>query len=166
MQYSVEFLPLAQESVFDLRSVDPNLNNFFTRLGVTEPVEQNRLIMVDDLEILMLGPRRALIRSALENEPRIERRLADCVSGVEGMGVFNVSDLYLGFRISGTDALDVLAHAVPFNLHELSPGHGSSTAVFSLYGIVIRDAEDSFRVHVDRSCLDYVWNRIHACGIK
>ncbi|MYD78392.1 MAG: hypothetical protein F4239_05740 [Gammaproteobacteria bacterium] len=166
MGYSVEITPMDQETMFDVRCITPILDDFVARFKMEESPDTDEFFSSVEFNILKLGPRRLLIQSSLNQEYQIEQRAAACNSDPQNLSVVNVSDLYLGIQLVGTDALEVLAHAVPLNLHEFAIGEATSTAVFSIAGIVTRTAGDSFSLYIDRSYFDYVWYRLHVCGLK
>ncbi len=155
-----------QEAIFDVRCIKPDMNQFCANLGVTEEVKKARLLRWQNFEILPLGPRRILIRSTLENEQQIERRLNSTFQNNREISVVNVSDLFAGIRLADADVLEVLAQVVPLDLHNFPPGSVTATAVFSQWGMLVHENATSWSVYVNRSYLDYVWCRIHACGLK
>ena len=166
MGYAVEITPLEQQAVFDIRTATPIIDDCLFRLDVGGPFEKDRIAGTNGLQILKLGPRRALIKSTLNNETQIEEKLNSALADARQTSVVNLSDMYLGIRIAGTDAAEVLAHAIPIDLHELPPGSGTATAIFSLSAIVFHESDPSYSVYVDRSYFDYVWHRINLCGLK
>lgn len=166
MGYSLEITPMDQEAMFDVRCNMPILDDFVTRFSLEESPDTDEFFSSVEFNILRLGPRRILIQSSLQEEYQIEQRAASCNRDPQNLSVVNVSDLYLGIQLAGTDALEVLAHAVPLNLHEFAIGDVTSTVVFSIAGIVTRTAEVSFSLYIDRSYFDYVWYRLHVCGLK
>ena len=166
MGYSVEITPMDQEAMFDVRYNMPILDDFISSFSMEESPDTDEFFSSVEFKILRLGPRRILIQSSISEEYQIEHRIATCNSDPQNLSVVNVSDLYLGIQLAGTDALEVLAHAVPLNLHEFAIGDATSTAVFSIAGIVTRTAEETFSLYIDRSYFDYVWCRLHVCGIK
>ena len=166
MRYDVVITSVDQEAIFDLRCLDESdFEVFFSRLGAPGPIEQHRVVKIDDYEVLNLGPRRAWLKSALQNEQPIEELLTNALTDASRLSIVNVSDLYLGLRICGPDALEVLAHVVPLNLYELSPGRGAMTAVFSISGMVICERDHQYVILVDRSYLDYVRQRLTYCTL-
>ncbi len=166
MGYSVEITPMDQEAMFDVRCIVPHLDDFVDRLRMEESPDTDEFFSSVEFKILRLGPRRILIQSSLNEEYQIETKAASCNIDPQNLSVVNVSDLYLGIQLVGTDALEVLAHATPLNLHEFAIGDATSTAIFSIAGIVTRTAEKSFSLYIDRSYFDYVWSRLHVCGLK
>ncbi len=166
MGYSVEITPMDQEAILDVRCITPLLDDFVARFTMEDSPDTDEFFSFVELKILRLGPRRILIRSSLNEEYQIEYRAVSCNSDPQNLSVVNVSDLYLGIQLTGTDALEVLAHAVPLNLHEFAIGDATSTAIFSIAGIVTRFDEESFSLYIDRSYFDYVWYRLHICGLK
>lgn len=166
MSDQVEITRLGQEAVFDVRSIRPvDMEKWLSCCDTVGPVDMNRLIRFEDCQVLRVGPRRVLFKSALENEAHLERQLVGKRGATSMVSVINVSDYYLGVRLTGSNALTVLAHAVPVNLYDLSPGSGTATAVFSLGGIVICEYPDDYAVLVERSYLDYVMQRMRVCGL-
>ncbi len=166
MGYSVEITPMDQEAMFDVRCITPVLDDFVARFRMEESSDTDEYFSSVEFNILRLGPRRILIQSSLNEESQIEQRAAACNSDSQKLSVVNVSDLYLGIQIAGTDSMEVLAHAVPLNLHEFEISDATSTAIFSIAGIVTRTAEESFSLYIDRSYFDYAWHRLHVCGLK
>ena len=166
MGYAVEITPLEQQAVFDIRTARPIIDDCLLRLDVGGPFEKDRIAGTNGLEILKLGPRRALIKSTLNNEIQIEEKLNSALADARQTSVVNLSDMYLGIQIAGTDAAEVLAHAIPIDLHEFPPGSGTATAIFSLSAIVFHEWDLFYSVHMDRSYFDYVWHRINLCGLK
>lgn len=166
MTYDVDITCLEQQALFDIRTVMPVIDDCLLKIGIKEPIKNNRLILMDDLVALKLGPRRILIKSVLDNEFQIAESLNSFLEDVTGVSIVNVSDMYLGIQLAGRHANEVLAHATPFNLHNLPSGSGTATAVFSLSGIVIHESDSCYSIYVDRSYFDYVWGRINTCGLK
>ena len=166
MGYSVQIMPMDQEAMFDVRCITPILDDFVASFKNEESPDTDEFFSSVEFNILKLGPRRILIQSSLNVEYQIKQRVAACNRDPQNLSVVNVSDLYLGIQLAGTDAMEVLAHAVPLNLHEFTIGDATSTAIFSIAGIVTRTAEESFSLYVDRSYFDYVWYRLHVCGLK
>ncbi len=166
MGYSVEITSMDQEAMFDVQCIRPILDDFVARFSLEVSSDTDEFLSSVEFNILRLGPRRVLIQSSLRDEYQIEYRAASCNSDPKNLSVVNVSDLYLGIQLAGTDALEVLAHAVPLNLHEFAIGDSTLTAVFSIAGIVTRTAEESYSLYIDRSYFDYVWYRLHVCGLK
>ena len=166
MRYDVVITSVDQEAIFDLRCIDvADFEVFFSKLGASGPIEQQSLVKMNDYEVLKLGPRRAWLKSALQNEQPIEKLLTNALTDANRLSMVNVSDLYLGLRVCGPDALEVLAHVVPLNLYELLPASGAMTAVFSISGMVICERENQYVILVDRSYLDYVRQRLTYCAL-
>ena len=166
MGYSVEITPMYQEAMFDVRCIMPILDDFVARFRMEESPDNDEFSSSVEFNILRLGPRRILIQSSLNEEYQIEQRAVASNSDPQNLSVVNVSDLYLGIQLAGTDAMEVLAHTVPLNLHKFAIGEATSTAIFSIAGIVTRTAEESYSLYFDRSYFDYVWYRLHVCGLK
>lgn len=166
MGYETDIACLEQQAVFDIRTVTPTIDDCLHGLDIRGSIEKDRIIVTHEMELLKLGPRRALITSTLSNEFQIEEKLKNRLGNAGAASVVNVSDMYLGIQVSGRDAAQVLAHATPINLHDFPPGSGTATAVFSLSGIVLHVSESTYSVYVDRSFFDYVWQQIKVCGLK
>jgi len=164
MPYEVEITRLAQEAIFDLRFVSSEPASQFTKWAGVE-LEINRLIGIEHLQWVRLGPRRVMIKSALEHEQQIEQKLLTTLSDTHRASVVNVSDYYLGIRIGGENAPAVLAHAVPLDLHDFAPGNATATVVFSVGGLLICEQRNCYAVWIERSYFDYIWQRFRVCSL-
>ena len=61
MHYDVVITSVDQEAIFDLRCIDESdFEVFFSKLGAPGPIEQHRLVKINDYEVLQLGPRAGL----------------------------------------------------------------------------------------------------------
>ncbi len=165
MTYEVSINRCHQQAIFDIRGIRPDLDSSLIESGMTARVEKGKIVLSDELEILQLGPRRILVKTALENEQQVEQDFRAALIDTRRLSVVNVSDLYLGVQLTGPDALEVLAHAVPLDLYEFPPGSGTSSAVFSLTAIVICEAMNRYVLLVERSYLDYVQKRLRVCAL-
>ncbi len=162
MSAEVEISTLNQTALFDLRGHEVSLQVLFELFNLRQRQQMNVVVKNEWLKVLVIGPRRYLIQSEIKNEMEIEKILKS-VSANPNISSTNISDMYMGFGISGRQANEALAQATTLNLHKLPVGGVTGTEIFSLGGIIVRDGLQELLIYVDRSYGQYVHKRLIKC---
>lgn len=165
VEFSVGSLCLAEQPLSGKLALRGNpadesfIRNVEGAIGVSLPLEPNKVIEAVDRTVFWRGPDEWLVELSLDDLSefalRLETGLADFHSSV-----VDVSDAFTVFRLSGTGTRNVLAAGCPLDLHNsvFKPGDCAQTHYLKS-GILLRliDEAPVFDVFVRRSEAGYLW---------
>ena len=162
MAYAVTICARQMDALFDLRGEKSVVAQLATACGLVLPSRPNSIIINGVDAVLWIGPARWIVRSSVTREDQLADRFTDAI-GERFANATMISDMLMGFEISGEQARDVLAQGCPLDLHPQSYPLGSATAT-EVYGVAVilclEDDPFSFTLYVDRSYSDFVLGRL------
>ncbi len=159
-QIALERIPI--QALFEIRGASIDLDYLTEQLEFPTSMRFGQLATNASMQYVRFGPKRGLIKSDIYKEILLESKLLTHASERQ-ISCVNVSDMYSGFLIRGTNKIQLLNQIVSINLHRLKPASAVATEVFELGGILIHSIQSEYEVYVARSYEDYVWNRIVRC---
>ena len=154
MGYDVNIQRLELNAVIDLQGSVKAIKNWVKSGLPPFPDKPNCASDSDGLALYWIAPERWLLRSKIENEDRMLEITMPASAPVD-ISVVQVSDAFSFFRITGSDAGEIISTACPLD-HHLSafPQNGVSyTSVFGIKGLLIR-TENGFEIAVESSFAD------------
>ena len=156
MTYRVELLRQPIFAVIDLKGAEPDLKNWIDSPNVVFPSRPNSRTHFDRVELFRIGEEHWLMRAELDQEDRL-MVLTRLVRAPVHISIVLVSDTLTFFRISGSDADQIVKIASPLDIHPtVFPCDSSSyTQVFGIKGLVIRN-KDGFEIAVESSYADMI----------
>ena len=156
MTYRVELLRQPIFAVIDLKGAEPDLKNWIDSLNVVFPSRPNSRTHFDGVELFRIGEEHWLMRAQLDQEDRL-MVLTRLERAPVHISIVLVSDTLTFFRISGSDADQIIKIASPLDIHPtVFPCNSSSyTQVFGIKGLVIRN-KDGFEIAVESSYADMI----------
>lgn len=155
MGYEVCVESLTAFALFDLRGSEAGLADW---CGGVLPgfAGAGRLVRRDGVEQCHIGPGRWLLRADLAGEGALTAALRPEDAPPE-ISIVRVSDTMQFFRLTGADAVQIMAVACPLDLHEtvFAKDAVSYTEAFGLRALVLR-CEGGFDLGVEQSFGDMV----------
>ncbi|RWL50172.1 MAG: sarcosine oxidase subunit gamma family protein [Mesorhizobium sp.] len=148
----VEILPPAER--ISLRAPQASLAALSKALGSTLPVKPKTSAMKDGRTALWLGPDEWMIIDEAGNDP-----LADCAKVTALHSAVGISHRNVGISVAGPAAAVTVNSGCPqdLSLEAFPVGAASRTILGKSEIVLLRTAEDSFRVECWRSFSDYVF---------
>ncbi|MEP2029686.1 MAG: sarcosine oxidase subunit gamma [Paracoccaceae bacterium] len=151
MPYEATFDRLATQALFDLKGPARQLRDWVGELLPEFPEQANSGTMTGGKALYYIGLDHWLLRAELPEEQALiaELRPADAPPDIS---IVQISDTQAYFRITGSQADEVLAIGCPMNLHarEFGTGAASFTEFFGLRALVTR-CDSGFDVAVEQS---------------
>ncbi len=162
MVYTATINQRPMDALFDLRGERRAIADVVAVVGLSLPERPNSMTWNDDASVFWIGPEHWLLRAPLAREDELADAFAAAV-GDRFAITLPISDMYVGFEVSGPEAQDVLAQGCPINLYaERFPvGAAASAEIFGVSMILCHeDDRPSFTVYIDRSYVDFVVGRL------
>ncbi|MGI9486509.1 MAG: sarcosine oxidase subunit gamma [Geminicoccaceae bacterium] len=153
----------------DLRG-DPRDRAFMGAVGRTLdlllPTEPCQSTVQGDIVVLWIGPDQWLITCRRDEILDIAEKLDEATRGIAAA----VTDISAGrtvFRITGPDALDVLAKGCPLDLHPrtVKPGYVAGSILAKIAVLVHLRGADTVDLFLGRSYADYLWSWLEEAGM-
>ena len=158
MPYDVNIMQQSPRGLLNLRGAEDICKRFNAVLGFELPRKPNSTSGNKDLTGMWLGPDEWLIKMDDGKEVVLADVLREAVEG-QHAAVTQVSDSYLVFRISGSNARAVLNQGTGIDLHQRSfvPGKCVRTSLGRM-GVILHqvDGIPSFDVYCLRSYANYL----------
>lgn len=152
----------------DLRG-DPGDKAFMSAIGrsldLLLPTEPCQTAAQGDVAALWLGPDQWLITCPSDRVAEFMEKLGDATR--KGGGA--VTDVSAGrslFRLSGPNALDILAKGCPLDLHPnvVRPGFVAGSVLAKITVLIHLREEDGVDLYFGRSFADYLWAWLEEAG--
>ena len=151
MPYDVTFTQLETQALYDLKGPREALQDWEGAALPAFPDGPNTKTVNDGATLMYIGPDHWLLRADLAREDDLTAVLRP-EGAPPDISIVRVSDTLAFFRITGSDAPDLLAIGCPLDLHgsRFGPDAASFTECFGLKALVTRCA-GGFDVAVDQS---------------
>ncbi|WP_315926653.1 sarcosine oxidase subunit gamma [Mesorhizobium sp. SP-1A] len=110
-----------------------------------------------------LGPDEWYLTAPLAEQEAVEHAFA----GLYATAVHSLVDVghrEVGIVVEGAAALPALRSAIAFDIEAMPVGTGCRTIFDKAQIVLLREAQDSFRIEVWRSFADHVWGILQAAG--
>jgi sarcosine oxidase subunit gamma len=149
---SLAVLPPAER--ISLRAPAASVDGLFKALGVDLPQKPKTSAAADGRSALWLGPDEWLIIDEAGKDP-----LADCADVKELHSAVGISHRNIAIAVTGAAAAAAINAGCPqdLSLAAFPVGACSRTILGKIEIVLLRTAEDSFRVECWRSFSDYAW---------
>ena len=112
---------------------------------------------------IRLGPDEWYLLAAPAEGEAIAARFAELYAATPH-SLVDVSHREVGIEVEGSEALLALRSAIAFDIEAMPVGTGCRTLFDKAQIILIREAEDRFRIEVWRSFADHVWGILEAAS--
>lgn len=149
----VTIAELAPTCRIALRAADPAAAGI--ALGLALPARVGTRSEAGARSALCLGPDEWLIEAPEAEGPALAAALAE-VSELLPLSAVEVSDREITLSLEGPAALDLLATGCPRDLARMPVGTGARTVFDTAQVVLVREAEDRFRLTVWRSFAPHV----------
>ena len=152
MSCDAAFERLPVNACFDLKGVECALVEWIGAEGLPDfPAEANRCRKANGVSLDRVGPRHWLLQADIDREDELNAALRPHEAPAE-VSIVKVSDAMTTFRITGTDAIHVLAIGCPLDLHEAAfPEDAVSFTEFFGQKALVRHCAGGFDVSVEQS---------------
>lgn len=161
MRYDATVTPLETQALFDLQGPAGALRDWLRETSPGAPLSAlpdrpNSARAEGGATLMHLGPEHWILRADLAREAALEAALRPA-EAPPALSVVRISDTLSFFRITGSEASEIMAIACPLDLHPESfgPQAASFTAAFGTKALVSR-CEGGFDLAVERSFAPYV----------
>ncbi|HSH42560.1 MAG TPA: sarcosine oxidase subunit gamma family protein [Arenicellales bacterium] len=127
-------------------------------LGCALPTVPNSVAVSEACTVFWLGPDEWLIHCADDARPGLEEKLKSALAD-QHSALVDVSDYYVVMRLSGSRVFEVLAKAVPLDLHPRAFHEGCCAQTrFGHASVLLHKlSEDTADLQVRWSFAEYVW---------
>lgn len=140
---------------FSLRIAPADLGRASAAFGVTIPERIGQGAHAGDRAAYCLGPDEWLLHAPEDAQGDIVAAF-DNLRAETPVSLTVISDREVTLGITGPAAAELLSVGCPIDLRRLAPGCAKRTLFDSAQVVLIRDAEDAFRMEVWRSFLPHV----------
>lgn len=153
----------------DLRG-DPKDRAFMSAVGraldLLLPTEPCQSAAQGDVTALWIGPDQWLITCPRDRVPAMMGDLGEAVQSVAA-AVTDVSAGRAQFRLSGSNARDMLAKGCPLDLHPkvVKPGYVAGSVLAKISVSIHLQSEDVIDLYLGRSFADYLWAWLEEAGM-
>lgn len=153
----------ADEARFSLR-IDPARAALAAgALGCALPGKIGGVASSNGVTALRLGPDEWYVLASPAQRAAIEARFAELYATTPH-SLVDISDREVGIEVERTAALLALTSAIAFDIEVMPVGSGCRTLFDKAQIVLIREAEDRFRIEVWRSFAYHVWGILQAAS--
>jgi sarcosine oxidase subunit gamma len=155
--------PAAETARFSLR-IDPSeIAQASKAFGLALPTGIGRVAVSRDKSAACLGPDEWYLKTPLPGQEAVETAFADHCATV-AHSLVDVGHRDVAIEIEGAGAALALRSAIPFDLEAMPFPSGCRTIFDKTQIVLVREAEDRFRIEVWRSLADHVWAILRAAS--
>jgi heterotetrameric sarcosine oxidase gamma subunit len=158
-RYAATIRRLEMAAIFEARGDSQALRASLAAAALVPSETSNRFVVGPfEVEVWRIGPRRVLVRAPAVREAELERALGAAFATTTTAAVAMLSDLYVGFEIAGSGAIDVLKQGMALDLRaESCPvGFAGGTDLWGVAVVLARHEPGRFTVLVDRAHAGYL----------
>ncbi len=160
-RYDATLARLPMQAIFDIRGGEPAMAAGLAGAGITLPAARNTIQRdTAGLQVMRVGPRRAVVLAPLEAEPGLCRRLEAAFGHLADADCALVSDMFVSFELSGPGSEDVLRQGAPLDLssQRFPADMATGTELWAVSVVLIRSFLDltCFHIIVERSFAGYI----------
>jgi sarcosine oxidase subunit gamma len=155
--------PAADCACFSLRIDPTELAAASKALGLKLPAKIGELAASGEQIALCLGPDEWYLILPLAARDAVERAFADLYAQVPH-SLVDISHREVAIEIEGADAALVLQSAIPFDVEAMPAGSGCRTVFDKAQIVLVRKADNRFRIEVWRSFAGHVWGLLRAAA--
>ncbi|MCY3874163.1 MAG: sarcosine oxidase subunit gamma [Rhodobacteraceae bacterium] len=157
MGYSASFERLPVSACFDLKGPEGALSKWIGAGAVPEfPEVPNRLSLANGMWLGHVGPQNWLLQADIDREDDLAAALRPSEAPPE-VSIVRISDTMATFRITGDDAVHVMAIGCPLDLHESVFAEDAVTFTeFFGQKALVRRCEGGFDVSIETSFGDMI----------
>jgi sarcosine oxidase subunit gamma len=146
----------ADAARFSFRIDPQRLDAATTAFGLTLPETIGSMVSSGGRTAVCLGPDEWYLIAPLAEQETIERGFAQLYPTVIH-SLVDVGHREVGIETAGADAARALQSAIAFDVESMRAGSGCRTLIDKTQIILLREAENRFRIEVWRSYADHVW---------
>ena len=128
-------------------------------LGLIIPVEIGSIVSSRDLSIIATGPNEWIIISNTKenNDSQLENILFESISKNNLGAVTNITDQLTIFSLVGSNALEILSKASPFNFDTLRNNFSAQTLLNNIDITIVKKDNENIDLLVRRSFSSHLW---------
>jgi len=129
-------------------------------LGLIIPVEIGSIVSSKDLSIITMGPNEwIIISNTKENHhSQLENILFESISKNNLGAVTNITDQLTIFSLVGSNALEILSKASPFNFDTLRNNFSAQTLLNNIDITIVKKDNENINLLVRRSFSSHLWS--------
>ncbi|MDH6231919.1 sarcosine oxidase subunit gamma [Mesorhizobium soli] len=146
---------------FSLRIDPARIVEASKAFGLSLPERIGDVTVSGDRLAVRLGPDEWYLTAPLAENQAIERDFAKLYATVPH-SLVDVGHSEVGIEVEGTAALLALRSGIAFDIEAIPAGTGCRTIFNKAQIVLVREAENRFRIEVWRSFADHVWGILQA----
>ena len=129
-------------------------------LGLIIPVEIGSIVSSKGLSIIGMGPNEWIIISNTKenNDSQLENILFESISKNNLGAVTNITDQLTIFSLVGSNALEILSKASPFNFDTLRNNFSAQTLLNNIDITIVKKDNENINLLVRRSFSSHLWS--------
>lgn len=155
--------PAVDAARFSLRIAPQGLEAASKILGLALPRAIGAAVSSDGRTAICLGPDEWYLIAPPSEQESLERGFAELYATTIH-SLVDVGHREVGIEIAGAGAAHALQAAIAFDIEAMPVGSGRRTLMDKAQIILLREAEDRFRIEVWRSFADHVWELLQIVG--
>jgi sarcosine oxidase subunit gamma len=148
--------PQADTARFSLRIDPSHIAQASGALRLDLPAKIGGVAVSQDNSAVCLGPDEWYLKTSLAGQEAVETAFA-ALYATAPHSLVNVGHRDVGIEIEGADAALALQSAIPFDVEAMLVLSGCRTIFDKAQIVLVREAENRFRIEVWRSFADHVW---------
>ena len=152
----VDLTLLPEAPRFNLRVAGEHRHSASAAFGVDLPGRVGQQAIAGARSALCLGPDEWVLYTA-EHDSEALRHDFRAIAAEAPHSLTDISDRELTIELAGARAAELLTVGCPRNIFTMAPETGIRTVFDSAQVVLLRDAEDRWRLEVWRSFLPHVW---------
>ncbi|NVO58443.1 sarcosine oxidase subunit gamma [Rhodobacteraceae bacterium B1Z28] len=156
MSYDIQITRQSLNALFDLKGASAAIESWAGNALPNLPDQPNSRTEKEAVELYHIGRDHWIARAPVGQEEALEARLKpnDCPADVS---IVRISDTLTFFRVTGSQAGEVMAIACPLDLHDSQFGDDTVTYtdLFGLKALVMR-CKDGYELAIEQSFGDMV----------
>ncbi|PWJ86284.1 heterotetrameric sarcosine oxidase gamma subunit [Pseudaminobacter salicylatoxidans] len=153
----------ADTARFSLRIDPAEIEKASKAFGLNLPAKIGETAISGEKRAICLGPDEWYLTAPLAEQEAVEQAFADLYATAVH-SLVDIGHREVGIEIEGSDAVLALQSALAFDIEAMPVGSGCRTIFDKAQIVLLREAENRFRIEVWRSFADHVWGLLQAAG--
>lgn len=148
---------------FSLRIDPASASAASQSFGIKLPTKVGELAFTGTKLALCLGPDEWFLIAPLSDQQAVEAAFAELYKTTIH-SLVDIGHREVGIELIGRDAVLALQSAIAFDVEKMPVGTGCRTIFDKAQIVLIREAEDRFRIECWRTFADHVWGILHCAS--
>jgi sarcosine oxidase subunit gamma len=154
---------LPEAARFSLRAREGDLAAAASAFGAALPARIGQTASAGPRSALCLGPDEWVLHTVADDAEALQHAFA-AIAGAAPHSLTDISDRERAISVSGPQAADLLSTSCPRDPTAIPVGEGTRTIFDTVPMVMVREAEDSYRIEVWCSYLPHVWALLQAAN--